>query len=408
MKGLSNLLDDISKGRIRQTDLKIFEVGENLAATKGKVVFQNDLMQLIQYEPTTKQVYETPLLIIPAWINKYYITDLSPENSMIKWMVDQGFMVFVVSWVNPDERHADKTFEDYMFEGPLAALGAIEKATGKKQINAMGYCLGGTLLSCLLSYMEAKKDKRIKTATFLTTLLDYEEAGDLAVFVDEEQLKNMETRMNAKGFLNGHEMGMTFNMLRSNDLIWSYVINNYLLGKNPFPFDILYWNSDVTRMPAKMHSFYLRNMYLNNNLSKGKITLGGVKIDIGRITIPCYFLSAKEDHIAPWRSTYIGAHMLDRKEKNKKVHFVLTASGHVAGVVNPPAKKKYSYWENEKHPLSPEEWLNTAHETEGSWWVNWADWASHHSGKKIPAVKVGSGKLKPLEDAPGSYVKVRI
>ncbi len=407
VKGLQNLLKDMERGkghlRISMSDTKAFQVGKNLAVTKGKVIYQNDLMQLIQYAPTTKTVYKTPLLVMPAWINKYYILDMQRENSVVKHLIDRGHTVFVVSWVNPDERLSKKTFDDYLFEGPLTALDVIEKITGEKEISVAGYCLGGTLLSAMLAWLTAKKQAhRVKTATYLTTMVDFTEAGELGVFIDEEQINDLERRMSETGYLEATDMAMTFNMLRANDLIWSFVVNNYLLGKEPFPFDLLYWNADATRMPAKMHSFYLRNMYQKNLLAQpGKLKIGGVAIDLSKITTPTYILSTREDHIAPWKSTYAATQIY-----KGAVRFVLAASGHIAGVVNPPAKKKYSHWINEKLPKSPESWLKTAKEKPGSWWPDWLEWQKSHSGKKVPARKIGAGKLKPIEDAPGSYVKV--
>lgn len=408
VNGLSNLLEDIERGkgnlRISMTDNNAFEVGRNLGITPGKVIYQNDLMQLIQYEPTTKEVNKTPLLVIPAWINKFYILDLQPENSVVKYFVDQGHTVFIVSWVNPDEKLSKKTFDDYMIEGPLAALDAIEKATGETEVSVVAYCLGGTLLAITLAWLHAKKEAhRVKSATYLTTMIDFSEAGELAVFVDEEQLSMLEQRMSQQGYLEGSEMAMTFNMLRANDLIWSFVVNNYLLGKDPFPFDLLYWNSDSTRMPAAMHSFYLRNMYQNNRLmKKGGITIAGVPIDLTTIETPTYMLSTREDHIAPWKSTYASTQIYKGSKR-----FVLAASGHIAGVINPPTKNKYSHWVGDGElPSSPDKWLETAKEVEGSWWPDWMRWHEQFAGPKVPARKVGGGKLKPIEDAPGSYVKV--
>ena len=407
VKGFENLLEDIARGngnvRISMTDQKAFEVGKNLAITKGKVIYRNDLIELIQYEPTTKEVNKTPLLVMPAWINKFYILDLQPENSCVKWAVDQGHTVFVISWVNPDEKLSHKGFDEYMTEGPLAALEAIEKATGEKEVGVVAYCLGGTLLSITLAWLTAKKQQnRVKSATYLTTMIDFAEAGELSVFIDEEQLKLLEARMSQQGYLEGSEMAMTFNMLRSNDLIWSFVVNNYLLGKDPFPFDLLYWNTDSTRMPAAMHSFYLRNMYQKNNLIKPNgITVGGVPIDLRTITTPSYILATREDHIAPWKSTYVAT-----QTYGGKIRFVLSASGHIAGVINPPVKQKYCYWTNDKLPASPDKWLENAKETAGSWWPDWNNWQMQFAGEKVPARVVGAGKLKPIEDAPGSFVKV--
>ena len=402
LKGLSNLLTDLERGqgnlRIRMTDESKFKVGENIAVTPGKVVYQNDLMQLIQYAPTTDKVLKRPLLILPPWINKYYILDLRPKNSFIRWAVDQGHTVFVVSWVNPDARLAEKGFEDYMLEGPYAALDAIEKATGEKAVNAIGYCLGGTLLSATLAHMAAKRDTRIKSATFFTTMVDFAEAGELGVFIDEEQLKALEAKMQKRGFLEGREMATTFNMLRANDLIWSFVVNNYLLGQDPFPFDLLYWNDDSTRMPARMHSFYLRRMYQQNDLIKpGGIELLGVKLDLRKIKLPTYILSTREDHIAPWASTYRAT-----QTYAGDIRFVLAASGHIAGVVNPPDAGKYSHWVNTELPADPEAWLAGSTELAGSWWPDWQRWVAGQDPAQVPARQPKNA----IEDAPGSYVKV--
>jgi len=402
LKGLSNLLTDLERGqgnlRIRMTDESKFKVGENIAVTPGKVVYQNDLMQLIQYTPTTEKVLKRPLLILPPWINKYYILDLRPKNSFIRWAVDQGHTVFVVSWVNPDAKLAEKGFEDYMLEGPYAALDAIEKATGEKAVNAIGYCLGGTLLSATLAHMAVKRDTRIKSATFFTTMVDFTEAGELGVFIDEEQLKALEAKMQKRGFLEGREMATTFNMLRANDLIWSFVVNNYLLGQDPFPFDLLYWNDDSTRMPARMHSFYLRRMYQQNDLIKpGGIELLGIKLDLRKIKLPTYILSTREDHIAPWASTYRAT-----QTYAGDIRFVLAASGHIAGVVNPPDAGKYSHWVNTELPADPEAWLAGSTELAGSWWPDWQRWVSGQDPAQVPARQPKNA----IEDAPGSYVKV--
>ena len=410
LKGLSNLLADLERGkgklRIRMTDDTKFKVGENIAVTPGKVVFETPLMQLIQYSPTTEKVLRRPLVIFPPWINKFYILDLRPKNSFIRWAVDQGHTVFVASWVNPDEALAEKGFDDYMKEGVLASLDAIEKSTGEREVNAIGYCLGGTLLATTLAHMAVKKDTRIKSATYFVTMTDFEEAGELGVFIDEEQLKGLEDRMNKRGFLDGREMATTFNMLRANDLIWSFVVNNYLLGQDPFPFDRLYWNDDSTRMPAKMHSFYLRRMYQSNDLIKpGAIELMGTPIDLTKIKVPSYMISTREDHIAPWKSTYRGTQLLAGPRR-----FVLAASGHIAGVVNPPEAQKYQYWTNEKKVDTLEEFIAGATETRGSWWPDWIQWIRNISGEEVPAKGAripGKGKAKALEDAPGSYVKAR-
>ena len=406
VQGLKNLLDDLERGKgrlaISMTDMAAFKIGENIAATPGKVVFQNDLIQLIQYAPTTETVKRRPLLIIPPWINKFYVLDLRPKNSFIRWAVSQGHTVFVISWVNPDERLAQKSFENYMREGPLAALDAMEKATGEREANVIGYCLGGTLLAATLAYMAAKRDSRVKSATYFVTMVDFREAGELSVFIDEEQLRSLEERMQKKGYLEARDMHTTFNMLRANDLIWSFVVNNYLLGKQPFPFDLLYWNADSTRMPAAMHSFYLRKMYQQNLLAQpGGILLGGVPIDLRKIKTPSFLLSTREDHIAPWRSTYAATQLY-----SGPVKFVLSASGHIAGVVNPPGSK-YGHWENEENPPTPEQWLETATYHEDSWWPLWERWIAKYPGGEVPARQPGDGKLKPIEDAPGSYVKLR-
>ena len=407
LQGLANMLEDLERGRgklrIRMTDLEKFELGKNVAVTPGKVIFQNDLMQLIQYTPSTETVHQTPLLIVPPWINKFYILDLREKNSFIKWAVDQGHTVFVISWVNPDERLADKQFDDYMRDGPLAALGAIEQATGERQVKAIGYCLGGTLLAATLAWMKAKGDDRITSATFFTTMVDFSEPGELGVFIDEEQLSLMEKQMEQTGYFDGANMAEAFNLLRANDLIWSFVVNNYLMGRDPFPFDLLYWNSDSTRMPRAMHSFYLRNMYQKNLLCQpGGVTLDGVEIDLRRIDIPVYILSTREDHIAPWASTYAATQMY-----KGPIRFVLGASGHIAGVVNPPAANKYGYWTNDDLPPVPDEWLAGAQMHEGSWWTDWNEWEQPFNGEQVPAREPGAGALPALEDAPGSYVKVR-
>ncbi len=408
LKGLNNLLGDLERGKgqlhIKMTDMDAFKVGENIGVSPGKVVYQNDLMQLIQYDPATEKVLKRPLLIGPPWINKFYILDLRPRNSFVRWAVSQGHTVFVISWVNPDEKLAEKDFEDYMKEGYLAALDAIELATGEKEVDAIGYCLGGTLLASTLAYMAVKNDHRIKTATFFVTMMDFKESGELGVFIDEEQLQALEDKMAKRGYLDGSEMASTFNMLRANDLIWSFVVNNYLLGNDPFPFDLLYWNADSTRMPAKMHSFYLRNMYQQNLLSQPNgVTLDGVPIDLGNVKVPAYFLSTREDHIAPWKSTYRGTQLLGGQNR-----FVLAASGHIAGVVNPPDGGKYGHWINPDLPPDPEAWLDGATEIAGSWWPDWHRWTLSFGKAQVPARVPGDRMLKPIEDAPGSYVKVRL
>jgi polyhydroxyalkanoate synthase len=406
VQGMTHLAHDLEHSkdllRISQTDLSAFEVGRNLAITPGKIVFQNDLIQLIQYSPSTPQVFERPLLVVPPWINKYYILDLVPEKSFIKWTVDQGFTVFTVSWVNPDAEHADKTFEDYMHGGILAAVDAVIRQTGQKKINALGYCVGGTLLASTLAYMTAKGDNRIASATFLAAQVDFSQAGDLLVFIDDTQLKALEEMMAEQGFLDGSRMAAVFNMLRPRDLIWPYVVNNYLLGKKPFPFDLLYWNADSTRLPAANHAFYLREFYHLNRLSKGEMVLGGVKLDLGKVKIPIYELFTKEDHIAPASSVFIGSKLF-----GGSVRLVMAGSGHIAGVVNPPAKKKYQFWTGAP-AATLEEWTKKASETPGSWWPDWSAWLAKQSGEKIEPRDPASGSLKPIEDAPGSYVRTKL
>ena len=412
VKGMTQLSEDLHRSkdllRIRQTDLEAFEVGRNLAVTPGKVVFQNDVFQLIQYAPTTETVYKVPLLIVPPWINKYYILDLVPEKSFISWAVAQGFTVFVMSWINPDETSSNKTFEDYMTEGVLTAVGAVQDAADVKKVSALGYCVGGTLLAATLAYMAAKNDKRIANATFFAAQVDFANAGDLLVFIDDTQLKALEEMMAEHGYLEGARMAAVFNMLRPRDLIWPYVVNNYLLGKKPFPFDLLYWNSDSTRMPAANHAFYLREFYQENKLAKSEMELGGERLKLKKVDIPIYELATREDHIAPPESVFKGAKMF-----SGPVRFVLADSGHIAGVINPPAKKKYQYWtgkkpSSKKHPAPTlQDWLDAAKEHAGSWWPDWGEWLAEQSGERIPARKPGDGKLEPIEDAPGSYVKSR-
>ena len=476
VQGLSNMLEDLERGqgrlRIRMTDPEKFKLGENVAVTPGKVVFENDLMQLLQYTPTTETVRKRPLLVIPPWINKYYILDLRPKNSFIKWAVDQGHTVFVISWVNPDERLAEKTMDDYLLEGPVAALDAVGKATGESEVNAIGYCLGGSLLAATLAYLKARDAAHpaesthapetgeagepsnaadaaevadaadagkpgdaaetpepspgtdaaasaatqdppaapaagplpiIASATFFTTMVDFEEPGELGVFIDEEQLALVEESMKEKGYFDGAKMAEAFNLLRANDLIWSFVINNYLMGKDPFPFDLLYWNSDSTRMPRAMHSAYLREMYQHNRLREpGGIILDGVPIDLTSIDVPVYILSTREDHIAPWRSTYAATRLY-----RGPIRFVLAMSGHIAGVVNPPAAHKYGHFTGELAD-TPDAWLEAATAHEGSWWPDWDAWVSGHGGGEVPPREPGAGALPAIEDAPGRYVKVRI
>ena len=405
VRGMKMMVEDIKAGKgqlkLRQTEPGNFEVGINLANTPGKVVYRNDLLELIQYAPTTETVFKRPLLIVPPWINKFYILDLNPEKSFIRWAVSQGLTVFVISWVNPDARQAEKSFEDYMREGIFEALDRIDRITGERQVTAMGYCVGGTLLSVALAYMAATNDRRISSATLLTTQVDFTNAGDLKVFVDKDQVKAIEEKMDVRGYLEGASMAAAFNMLRPNDLIWPYVVNVYLKGEHPYPFDLLYWNSDSTRMPRANHSFYLRNCYLDNKLSAGQITLGNVRLDLSRVTLPVYNLAAKEDHIAPAKSVFEGSKCL-----GGNVTYVIAGSGHIAGVINPAAKPKYQYWTGGPPIGSFEDWVATAKETPGTWWLHWIDWIGSQVPEKVKARKPG-GRFKTLGDAPGEYVKVR-
>ena len=407
VRGMRMLAEDIENGggdlKIRQSDASMFAVGRNLATTPGKVIFQNELMQLIQYAPATATVLKRPLLIVPPWINKFYVLDLTAEKSFIKWCVDQGVTVFCISWVNPDAHLAKKGFDDYLREGPLAALDAIKQATGEDKVHTAGYCVGGTLLAITLAYCAARGDDRIASATFFASQVDFTYAGDLKVFVDEEQIASLEKKMSEQGFLESKSMATVFNMLRSNDLIWPYVINNYLKGKAPFPFDLLYWNSDATRMPAANHSFYLRNCYLDNKLSKGEMVVAGEKINLKAVKVPIYNLATREDHIAPPKSVLLGC-----KFFSGPVKFVMAGSGHIAGVVNPPSKNKYQYWTGPK-PRNADlnGWLEKAKEYLGSWWPDWLVWLTRQSPTEVPARIPGEGALKAIEDAPGSYVRVQ-
>ncbi len=406
IEGLKHLEQDMASPdgrlRIKQSDMTAFEIGKNIAMTPGKVVFRNDTFELIQYSPSVQRTYEIPLLIVPPWINKFYILDLNPKKSFVRWATEQGLTVFVVSWVNADEKQGRKSFSDYMREGFLEAVQAVQDATGAEKINTIGYCIGGTMVAAALGYMAAKNDHRVNAATFFTTQVDFEKAGDLRVYVDEEQVKWIEERMEEKGYLAGSRMADAFNLLRSNDLIWSYVINNYMLGKEPMPFDLLYWNADSTRMPAGVHSFYLRECYLANKLAQGKMILDGVHIDLKKVKVPVYNLAARDDHIAPLPSVFKVGQFFGGETK-----LVVSGSGHIAGVVNPPEARKYKYWTNDAPAENLENWLKTATEHDGSWWPDWADWITTRSGAKVSAPVPGDGKLDVLEDAPGSYVTVK-
>lgn len=405
LRGLANLLRDYDEGAgpmpFRMSDPDAFTVGDNLANTPGDVIFQNELMQLIQYRPTTDTVHRRPLLVVPPWINKYYILDLGEKKSFIRYWVEHGHTVFVISWVNPGPELAHKSFEDYMLDGPIAAMNAIEQTTGERDLNTVGYCIGGTLLGCTLAWQTARGDNRVKSATFLNSLMDFSEVGDLEVFIDEDAIGKLEKAMNKQGYLEGASMATAFNMLRAKSLIWSFFINNYLLGRDSAPFDLLYWNADATRMPAAMHSFYLRNMYLNNRLREpGGIELAGTPIDLGQVKVPSYFASAIEDHIAPWISCYRGSRYL-----GGPVRFALGGSGHIAGIINPPDRKKYGYRLNEDSDLDPDAWLQGAKQFEGSWWPDWVAWAEQFGGGEVKARTAEEGKLPVIEPAPGAYVR---
>jgi polyhydroxyalkanoate synthase subunit PhaC len=406
VRGMEMLAEDLSAGggtlKIRQTDQSKFELGVDLATTPGKVVFRNEVMELIQYSPTTDEVYARPLLIVPPWINKFYVLDLNRDKSFVRWAVAQGLTVFIVSWVNPDESQADLSFDEYMTDGVLAALDAIELATGQTRVAAVGYCVGGTLLAATLAYMAATKDKRIDSVTFFATQVDFTEAGDMQIFVDEAKLAALEDAMAKTGYLEGVKMANTFNMLRPNELVWNYVVNNYIKGESPSAFDLLAWNSDSTRIPRANHSFYLRSCYLENNLTRGEMVLEGIKLNLKDVTIPIYEIAAKEDHIAPARSVFRGAQFF-----GGEVKYVLGGAGHIAGIINPPEKDKYQYWMGGPPVGAYEDWLKSAKEIKGSWWPDWLDWLTRQAPRKVPAREPGGGRLKPIADAPGDYVRVK-
>jgi polyhydroxyalkanoate synthase len=406
VRGMKMLAEDIAAGkgdlRLRQADYSHFEIGKNIAVSPGKVVGRSDVAEIIQYDSSTETVLKRPLLICPPWINKFYILDLNPEKSFIRWAVEQGHTVFVVSWVNPDERHGTKNWEAYIREGLQYGLDTIERATGEREVNAIGYCVGGTLLAAALALMAHEGDDRIRSATFFATQVDFTYAGDLKVFVDEDQVAAVERCMTGKGYLEGTRMATAFNMLRSGDLIWPYVVNNYMRGKDPLPFDLLYWNADSTRMAAANHSYYLRNCYLENTLSQGKMELAGHTLALSDIKIPVYNLATKDDHIAPARSVFLGSQFF-----GGPVDYVLTGSGHIAGVVNPPHLKKYQYWTGGRPIGSLDDWMATAAEKPGSWWPHWQDWILGQDDRHVKARKPGKG-VKVLGDAPGTYVKVRV
>ncbi len=405
--GLEHLLEDLERGKgqlkISMTDESAFEVGRNVAATPGKVVFQNDMMQLIQYDPSTEVVAKRPLLFVPPWINKFYVMDLQPKNSLIRWAVEQGHTLFVISWVNPDARLAAKSFADYMHSGPLAALDAIEAATGEREVNILGFCIGGILTATTLGWMAEKGDDRIASATFLATMFDFSDVGETSVFVDEEQVARIEKHAAEKGYLEGKHLANMFSLMRENDLVWSFVVSNYLMGRDPIPFDLLFWNADSTHLPATMLTYYLRHFYLENGLATpGHIVLDGVAIDLGKVQVPCYVFATKEDHIAPWPACFAGTRLM-----GGPVEFVLGGSGHIAGVINPPASKKYGFWVSGSEAEDPDAWLASAEQQNGSWWGNWGSWLDGYRNGEAPARHPGDGALDSIEDAPGSYVKQR-
>jgi polyhydroxyalkanoate synthase subunit PhaC len=404
LRGLQNLLTDMEAGSsrliIKMTDMDAFKVGENIAVTPGKVVFRNDMMELIQYSPTTKKVHTRPLLMIPPWINKYYILDLSQSNSLIRWVIEQGITVFVISWVNPDASFAKKGLYDYLHDGPMTAIEVIQQQLNVKKVNTLGFCIGGTLLACLLAYYAAHKENPVQSATFLASMIDFSDPGDISVFIDEHQIIHLEEQMKLKGYLDGRFMASTFNSLRANDLVWSFFIKNYLQGKDPVPFDILYWNADTTNMPAKMHSQYLRWMYLHNDLAKpDKIHLNGTPLNVQKIKIPTFFISTIKDHIAPWHTTYLGFQLVQGKKR-----FLLGGSGHIAGIINPPECQKYEYYTNPSTTDTADEWLQNATKKTGSWWPEWVQWLQKQSGPLIDAPDFNQLPFKPIMDAPGSYI----
>src|SRR5579884_2342457 len=397
--GMEHLLRDVKAGQIKMTDTEAFAPGRNLALTPGQVVYRNKLIELIQYAPTTEKVYATPLLFIPPWINKYYILDMQPQNSQIKFLVDSGFTLFVISWKNPDASMENITFEDYLDLGHLSALSVIKDITGSAKVNAVGYCIGGTLLSMVMPYLAAKKDETINSATFFVALQDFAEVGDTGVFIDEPQVEYIETQMMERGYLDSRSMSTMFNMLRANDLIWSNVVNNYLLGKEPPAFDLLYWNADGTRMARAAHSFYLRNTYLENNLIKpGKVVLKGVPIDLGKIHQDVYAVGTEQDHIVPWKSAWRITQLT-----SGKVRFILGGSGHIAGIINPPSKGR-DYWANDNRVKTADEWLAGATRHKGSWWPDWREWLQQRSGEQVAPPSMGSAAHPPITAAPGTYV----
>jgi polyhydroxyalkanoate synthase subunit PhaC len=407
-KGIANMLQDMQKGHISQTDESAFEVGVNVATTEGTVVFENELFQLIQYAPLTKTVSERPLLLVPPCINKYYILDLQPANSLVKYAVEEGNTVFLVSWCNPGKELAKTSWDDYIDTGVTKAINVVQEISGQEQINALGFCVGGTLLSTALSLLYSKGENPVASLTLLTTLLDFKETGVIDVFIDEAQVRLREQSIGNGGLMPGRDFATTFSSLRPNDLVWNYVKSNYLKGEEPPPFDLLYWNSDSTNLPGPMYCYYLRNMYLENNLRQsGKLTVKGQKIDLSKIDAPVFIYGSREDHIVPWTAAFESFNILNPKKPSRN-RFILGASGHIAGVINPPAAKKRSYWVNDTPVKTSDEWIAGAKETPGSWWPEWSAFLAKNGGKKVPAPrKPGNTQYKPIEPAPGRYVKVK-
>lgn len=411
--GMARLREDLANSaeglNVTMTDRSAFEVGENIAVTPGSVVYENELIQLLQYSPSTETVFKTPLLVVPPWINKYYIMDLRQDNSLVKWLVEQGHTVFLISWRNPGPKQRDLTWADYMQMGPIDSMGAIEQATGEKSVNIISYCIGGTLTASTVAYLtSSRRGRKVKSVTYMATLQDFRDPGEIGVFLTEPVVEGIEAKLEQDGYMDGRVMAFSFNLLRENDLFWSFYINNYLKGDKPASFDLLYWNTDGTNLPAGTHGWYLRNMYMENRLVEpGGIELDGVKIDLRKISTPSYFISTRDDHIAKWNSSYYGA-LLPKGE----VTFVLGGSGHIAGIVNPPHKNKYGYWTNDELPETPDQWLAGAEQQEGSWWPHWQAWMTGHgyadSEKMVPARVPGEGELDILEPAPGRYVKMTI
>lgn len=407
-KGISHMIEDMQKGRISQTDESAFEVGKNVATTEGAVVFENELFQLIQYKPLTKAVYERPLLLVPPCINKYYILDLQPDNSLVRYAVEQGHTVFLVSWVNPDASLGHLTWDDYIQDGAIKAIEVSQEISGSEQINALGFCVGGTIIASALALLYARGENPVSSLTMLTSFLDFSDTGVIDVFIDEAQVAMREQAIGHGGLMPGRDFASAFSSLRPNDLVWNYVKSNYLKGEDPPPFDLLYWNADSTNLPGPMFCWYLRNMYLENSLKvPGKLSVAGETIDLSKIDAPSFIYASREDHIVPWTSAYTSTALLNPKKRNRN-RFILGASGHIAGVINPPAKKKRSYWINDGAAATAEEWLRDAKEHPGSWWAEWAEFLAKYAGKQVTAPrKFGNAKYKPIESAPGRYVKVK-